>query len=171
MTEPAPEIPVAAPAKPAPSASTSAERVKALLQGDIPRALDLSRKHIEGIPAGHWTLRLEVANLTFTLKNAAGAFPDAKPELFIAPIQLRGGKTANQLFLGDYASKDEAERAAKAVPAYFLKGKQRPIPFLVSDIPARVCPMAKPVPTPTPTSTPAPKSISMRSTHSCTRCH
>ena len=171
MTDPAPVIPVAAPANPAPSASTAAERVKALRRGDIPRALELSRKHIEGIPARRWTIRLEVANLTFTLKNAAGAFPDAKPELFIAPIQLRGGKTANQLFLGDYASKDEAERAAKAVPAYFLKGKQRPIPFLVSDIPARVCPMAKPVPTPTPTSTPAPKSISVRSTHSCTRCH
>ena len=171
MTEPAPVIPVAAPAKPAPSASTAAERVKALLRGDIPWALELSRKHIEGIPAGRWTIRLEVANLTFTLKNAAGAFPNAKPELFIAPIQSRGGKTAYQLFLGDYASKDEAERAAKAVSAYFLKGKQRPIPFLVSDIPARACPMAKPVPTPTPTSTPAPKSISMRSTPSCSRCH
>lgn len=170
-TEPAPVTPVAAPAKPAPSASTAAERVEAFLRGDVPRALALSRKHIEGIPADHWTIRLEVANLPFTLKNAARAFPDAEPDLFIAPIQLRGGKTANQLFLGDHASKDEAKRAAKTVPAYFLKGRQRPIPFLVSDIPALACPMARPVPTPTPTSTPAPKGILVRSTPSCSRCH
>ena len=171
MTKPALVIPVAAPAKPTPSASTAAERVEAFLRRDIPRALELSRKHIEGIPARRWTIRLGVANLPFTLKNAAGAFPNAKPELFIAPIQSRGGKIAYQLFLGDYASKDEAERAAKAVPAYFLKRKERPIPFLVSDIPARACPMARPVPTPTPTSTPAPKGISVRSTPSCFRCH
>jgi hypothetical protein len=136
----------------------------------MPRALELSREHIKGMPARHWTIRLEVARQAFTLKNAAWAFPGV-PNLFIAPIQLRGGTTANQLFMGDYSSKEEAERGIRAVPTYFLKGRQRPIPFQVSDIPARTCPMARPVPSPAPASIPAPKGISVRATPSCTRCH
>lgn len=171
VPEPAPVMTGAAPAEPAPTDSTATERVEALLRGDIPRALELSRRHIGSLPARHWTIRLEVASLTVTLKNAVRAFPGATPDLFIAPIQLRGGKTANQLFLGDYVSKEEAERAARAVPTYFLKGRQRPIPFLVSDIPAQVCPMARPVPIPPPAPSPAPKGISLRSRPSCTRCH
>lgn len=170
VAQPAPAIPAPAPAKSALSVSTAAGLVEALRRGDIPRALELSRKHIEGIPTGHWTLRLEVARLTLTLKNAAWAFPGV-PDLFIAPIQLRGGMTANQLFLGDYSSKEEAERGTKAVPTYFLKGRQRPIPFQVSDIPAQICPMARPVPSPAPASTPAPKGILVRPRPSCTRCH
>jgi hypothetical protein len=164
-------VPVAIPADPAPSDSTAADRVEALRRGDIPRALELSRKHIGSLPARHWTLRLEVASMPSTLKNAARAFPGATPDLFIAPIRLRGGKTVNQLFLGGYASKEEAERAARAVPAYFLKGRQRPIPILVSDIPARACPMARPVPIPPPAPSPAPKGIAVRSAPSCSRCH
>lgn len=167
--EPAPPAPPMA--EPAPSDSTAAERVEALLRGDIPRALGLSRKHIAALPADRWTLRLGVASLPVTLKNAARAFPGAVPDLFITPIQLRGGKTANQLFLGDYASREAAARAAKAVPAYFLKGRQRPIPILASGIPIKACPMVRPVPTPTPTPTPAARGIAVRSRPSCSRCH
>jgi len=119
------------------SASTSVQRVEALRLGDMAKAIELGRQHIQGLPAQRWTIRLEVANLPSTLKNAVGAFPGTTPDLFIAPIQLKGGKTAYQLFLGDYASREEAERAAKAVPALFLEGGQRPKPFQLSGIPAK----------------------------------
>lgn len=116
------------------------ERLDALRRGDMTRALELGRKRIEAIPVHRWTIRLEIANLPSTLKNAVEAFPGRNPDLFIAPIKLRGGRTAYQLFLGDYASKAEAERAAKAVPAPFLEGGQRPRPFLGTGIPTQVNP-------------------------------
>jgi septal ring-binding cell division protein DamX len=90
------------------------------------------------MPARRWTIRLEIANLPATLKNAVVAFPGRKPDLFIAPIKLRGGKTAYQLFLGDYATKAEAEQAARSVPAVFLEGGSRPKPFLIGEIPSQV---------------------------------
>ena len=119
------------PSPPAPASTGSAliERLDALLLGDMAKSLELGRNRIQAIPAYHWTLRLEIANLPSTLKNAVVAFSPGKPDLFIAPIQLKGGRSAYQLFLGDYPSKAEAERAAKAVPAFFLEGGQRPRPF------------------------------------------
>jgi septal ring-binding cell division protein DamX len=101
----------------------------------MPRALELGRKRIEAIPAHHWTIRLEIADLPSTLKNAVAAFPGTEPDLFIAPIKLRGGKTSYQLFLGDYPSKADAERAARSVPSFFLEGGQRPKPFSGTGLP------------------------------------
>ena len=124
-------------AKVAEEVSTRTERLDALRQGHLAKALELGRKRIEAIPPHHWTIRLEIANLPSTLKNAVEAFPGREPDLFITPIKLRGGKTAYQLFLGEYASKAEAERAAKAVPPFFLEGGQRPRPFLGAGIPAQ----------------------------------
>jgi hypothetical protein len=112
-----------------------------------------------------------VAARTSTLQTAAGAFPIANPDLFIAELQLRDGRTAYQLFLGDHASKAEALQAIKAVPAFFLQRGERPIPILVMDAPALACPMVKPVPVPAPTTTPAPKGIMVKPKPSCTRCH
>lgn len=117
--------------------SSVEERLDALRRGDMPKALDLGRKRIQAIPARHWTIRLEIANLPATLVNAVKAFPTGKPDLFIAPIKLKGGKISYQLFLGDYPSLAEAERAAKSVPAFFLEGGQRPKPFLGTGIPAQ----------------------------------
>lgn len=117
--------------------SPLAQRLEALRRGDMAKALELGRKRIEAIPARHWTIRLEIANLPSTLANAIKAFPAGEPDLFIAPIKLRGGRTAYQLFLGDYPTKVEAERAAKTVPAFFLEGGQRPKPFLGTEIPAQ----------------------------------
>jgi hypothetical protein len=111
-----------------------------------------------------------VARLNVTLKNAAWAYPGL-PDLFIAPLHLRDGKDINQLFLGVYASKAEAERALRVVPTYFLKDRLRPFPVQISDLPARACPMTRPVPRPRPASTPAPRGIPVRNTPSCTRCH
>jgi hypothetical protein len=100
----------------------------------MPKSLELGRRRIEAIPAGRWTIRLEIADLPSTLGHAVAAFPAGQPDLFIAPIKLRGGKTSYQLFLGEYATKAEAERAAKTVPAFFLEGGQRPKPFLAAGI-------------------------------------
>jgi septal ring-binding cell division protein DamX len=114
-----------------------AERLAALRQGDLARAVALGRQRIQAIPAQGWTLRLEIANLPATLQHAVEVFP-GQPDLFIAPIRLRGGRTAYQLFLGDYASQAEAERAARAVPAPFLEGGQRPKVLLAAEIPTQV---------------------------------
>ena len=125
---------------PAPAKATGSEltrRLDALRLGDMPKALDLGKKHTDALSGQRWTIRLLIANLPATLKNAVVAFPGKEPDLFIAPIKLKGGKTAYQLFLGDYASKAEAERAAKAVPAFFLEGGQRPRPYQLSGIPAQ----------------------------------
>lgn len=132
---PAP-LPPPAPAKAA-TGSEVTRRLDALRLGDMPKALELGKKHIDALPGQRWTLRLEIANLPATLKNAVVAFPGQEPDLFIAPIKLKGGKTAYQLFLGDYATKADAERAAKAVPAFFLEGGQRPRPYQINAIPAQ----------------------------------
>ncbi|MCE1205218.1 MAG: SPOR domain-containing protein [Holophagaceae bacterium] len=131
---PAP-VPPSAPVKA--NGSEVTRRLDALRLGDMAKALELGKKHIDALPGQRWTIRLEIANLPSTLKNAVAAFPGKEPDLFIAPIKLKGGKTAYQLFLGDYASKAEAERAAKAVPAFFLEGGQRPRPYQLSTIPAQ----------------------------------
>jgi len=117
--------------------SSLSDRLEALRKGDMSRSIELGRARIAAIPKGHWTIRLEIANLSSTLGNAVRAFSEGRPDLFVAPIQLRGGKTAYQLFLGDYASREEAERAAKSVPGFFLEGGQRPKPFLGAGIPTQ----------------------------------
>jgi hypothetical protein len=138
----APPAPAPRPAvlPPAPSRAAGSEvthRLDALRLGDMAKALELGKKHIASLPGQRWTLRLEIANLSATLKNAVVAFPGQEPDLFIAPIKLKGGRTAYQLFLGDYATRADAERSAKAVPAFFLEGGQRPRPYQINAIPAQ----------------------------------
>lgn len=151
---PAPPVVVAPPpVKATPPAPTSApaplrvaasgadanrtERLEALRREDISRSLELGRRRLQAIPTHHWTVRLEVANLTSTLKSAVGAFPAGEPDLFVAPIQLQGGKMAFQLFLGEYPSKAAAERAAKTVPPFFLEGGNRPKAMPIAGIPVK----------------------------------
>ena len=144
----APPVPVAAPlpqvAPPAPAPATATEgalreaRLEALRRGQMDRALELGRVRLRAIPAGHWTLRLEIANLPATLRTAVEAYGAVRPDLFIAPIRLRNGATAYQLFLGDYPTRAAAERAAQAVPAAFREGGQRPLPLLATQIPTQV---------------------------------
>lgn len=135
---PAPRpAPAAPPAPVKVGGSDVTRRLDALRLGDMAKALELGKKHIDALSGQRWTIRLEIANLPTTLKNAVVAFPGQEPDLFIAPIKLKGGKTAYQLFLGDYATKADAERAAKAVPAFFLEGGQRPRPYQINAIPAQ----------------------------------
>ncbi len=137
--QPAPAIAAPAPA-PRPEATSVEARLEALRKEDTDQSLALGRKYLATLPAQHWTLRLEVASLPSTLRNAVGAFPGSKPDLFVAPLRIRGGKVAYQLFLGHYATRAEAERAAKAVPAFFLEGGQRPRLFQLTTIPSGVKP-------------------------------
>lgn len=146
----APPVPVAAPVPqavppaPAPAPAPANEdaareaRLEALRRGQMDRALELGRARLRAIPAGHWTLRLEIANLPGTLRTAVEAYGAVRPDLFIAPIRLRNGATAYQLFLGDYPTRAAAERAAQAVPAAFREGGQRPLPLLATQIPTQV---------------------------------
>lgn len=168
---PTPSVPEPAPMPPVPPDSTPESRLAALRRGDIPRALELSRRYIGSLPARHWTLRLEVAWKRITLKNAAWAFPGTKADVFIAPLQLRDGTAVQQLLLGVYTSREEAELTVRTIPGYFLKTKLRPIPIQVSDLPSKICPMTKPVPVPRPTPAAAPKGIAVRPKPSCSRCH
>ncbi len=136
------QIPAPVPPAPVPTEvrgdSTLATRLEVLRQGQIAKAIDLGRARMQAIPAGHWTLRLEIANLPATLKSAVDAFGAGKPDLFVAPIKLRGGKTAYQLFLGSYPSKADAERAVSGVPMFFREGGQKPLPILGREIPTQV---------------------------------
>jgi hypothetical protein len=116
------------------------ERLDALRQGDLAKAVALGRKRIAAVSANRWTLRLDVADLPSTLRTAVASFSGKEPDLFIVPIKLRGGKTSYQVFLGDYPSKADAERAGKTVPSAFLEGGQRPKPFLVHGIPNQTGP-------------------------------
>ncbi len=118
-----------------PIASELAARLAALRQGDMPRALALGQARIRSLGPNRWTLRLEIANLPSTLKGAVEAYGEATPDLFVAPIKLRTGKTAYQLFLGSYATRAEAEAAGRGVPAFFKDGG-RPLPMLVGEIPS-----------------------------------
>lgn len=165
----APPVPVPAPV-PLPKRSQATQegplgadvdrtlRLNALRQGDLATALELSRSHIQSLPADRWTIRLEVAALSSTLKNAVEAFPGGSPDLFIAPLVLSGGRTAYQLFLADYPSRVDAERAAKVVPPVFLEGGQRPQVVPVSSLllSAPPPPASRAVSTPPPSTTRAP---------------
>jgi len=133
-------------------------RLNALRQGDLATALEISRSHIQSLPADRWTIRLEVAALSSTLKNAVEAFPGGSPDLFIAPLVLSGGRTAYQVFLGEYPSRVEAERAAKVVPPVFLEGGQRPQVVPVSSLllSAPPPPASRAVSTPPPSTASAP---------------
>ncbi|WP_285576138.1 hypothetical protein [Geothrix limicola] len=134
----APAAPITSPAAVRHPEDEQADRLEALRQVDLPRAVALGRKRIQAMAPGHWTIRLEIADFPATLKRAVEAFPGKSPDLFIAPIRMRSGRTSHQLFLGEYASKAEAERAARQVPAFFLDGGQRPVPFLGTGLPAQV---------------------------------
>lgn len=128
-------VPTLPPASPSAPPSERGARLAALRQMDMVQSLELGRAYIRTLGADRWTLRLEIANLPSTLKAAVEAYGAGTPDLFIAPIKLRTGKTAYQLFLATYATKAEAEAAGRAVPAFFKEGG-KPLPMRVGEIPS-----------------------------------
>jgi septal ring-binding cell division protein DamX len=52
-------------------------------------------------------------------------------------MAMRNGQSCNQLFLGTFASKAEAEAEIPRLPAQFREGGNKPRPYQVSEIPVR----------------------------------
>jgi septal ring-binding cell division protein DamX len=72
-----------------------------------------------------------------TLQNAAGWLSASSRDVFIVPMAMRNGQSCNQLFLGTFASKAEAEAEIPRLPAQFREGGNKPRPYQVSEIPVR----------------------------------
>lgn len=134
--EPKPSEPKLEP-KPAPMAFEAADRCQALRKGDMALAVRQGQMLRGSFKAGTWTLRLEIACQTDTLRKAVGFFPDRDPDLWVLPLALRDGRGCYQLFLGSYASRAGAERQIAHLPAVFRTGGNRPRPFRMDELSER----------------------------------
>jgi hypothetical protein len=101
------------------------------------RAERQGEKYRKQLKGSTWTLRLEIACKPETIRHAAEAFPDGKPDLFILPIRLRDGRTCYQLFYGEFSTEASAQKQVAKLPRIFREGGNRPKPFKVSEIPTR----------------------------------
>lgn len=123
--------------EPAPITSEAADRCQALRKGDLPLAVRQGR-HLRGtLKAGAWTLRLEIACQTDTLRKAVGLFHERDPDLWVLPLTLRDGRGCYQLFLGVYVSQAAAERRIASLPNAFRAGGNRPRPFRIDELSER----------------------------------
>ena len=109
-------------------------------KADLPQVLALGARHLQALPPDHWTLRLEVAFLTTTLRRSAAAFTRGAPGLFLLPITAASGAKGYQLLLGDFSSKAAAQEAIRTVPARFRTHGQRPIPCPLQALKAGAAP-------------------------------
>lgn len=132
--------PAAADPKPAPSGAGAPPadlRWSTLRAGKVEQALAQGRAHLKTLPGGRWILRLEIACQAETLRNAAAWMEPRSKDLFILPMDLRSGQTCNQLFLGSFGSRAEAEAEIAKLPPPFREGGNKPRAFQVSEIPTR----------------------------------
>ncbi|MFN8012706.1 MAG: hypothetical protein U0P81_15155 [Holophagaceae bacterium] len=134
-TEPQPAAPP--PAEPKPAAPGAELRWSTLRAGKVEQALAQGRAHLKTLPQGRWILRLEIACQAETLRNAAAWMEPRSKDLFILPMDLRSGQTCNQLFLGSFGSRGEAEAEIAKLPPPFREGGNKPRAFQVSEIPTR----------------------------------
>lgn len=120
--------------KPEPAASTldaptsRAQRLEALLRGDLKQALIQGLAHQKTLP-GRWTLRLEIACQPTTLQRAAEHLQGQDADVFVLPRTLGDGRACYQLFFGAFASEAEAREAIKRLPPAFLADGNRPRPL------------------------------------------
>ncbi|MBK8571194.1 MAG: hypothetical protein IPN91_00845 [Holophagaceae bacterium] len=139
VPEPEPTKPPATPPPPtqgADVATSKADRLQAILQGDWKRAMlqgTAQRKTLQG----KWTLRLEIACQGSTVQHAADLLKGQDPDLFLVPMAMRDGRTCYQVFLGAFGSEAAAKDAARKLPSPFLVEGNRPKPFRVAQIPDR----------------------------------
>jgi hypothetical protein len=110
------------------------ERVEALRKGDIDLAVRQGKRLVKDLPKGHWTLRLEIACESGTLRRAVDLFADPKPDLWVLPLALRNGRGCFQVFHGHYPSQALAEQTIRKLPAAFRAEGNRPKPFKIGDI-------------------------------------
>jgi hypothetical protein len=134
---PAPAPAAEKPGKAEPPPASADQRWTTLRAGKVDQALAQGRAHVKTLPGARWTLRLEIACQAETLRNAAAWMESRSKDLFILPMAMRGGQTCNQLFVGSFASKAEAEAQIPKLPPQFREGGNRPRAFQVSEIPAR----------------------------------
>lgn len=134
---PKPEPPPPASPARAEAAAGAEQRWTALRAGKVDQALVQGRAHVKTLKGTRWTLRLEIACQAETLQNAAGWMEGRNKDLFILPMTLRGGQTCNQLFVGSFASRAEAEAEIGKLPPPFREGGNKPRAFQVSEIPTR----------------------------------
>ena len=103
----------------APAQAMPAPRPTAVPQlGDLPAALAQGVQRVRLVPAEHWTLRLEVASQPDTVRQAPGYFKSEKPDLFVLSVPTPGGTTYH-VFLGDFATRQAADRMARQLPSAF----------------------------------------------------
>jgi hypothetical protein len=132
-----PALPTPPTPKPAATAVPSkAERLQALLQGDLQRAVTQGTAHVKTLQ-GRWSLRLEIACQGGTVQHAADLLKAREPDLFLLPMTMRDGRTCFQVFFGSFGSEAAAKEAASKLPPPFLAEGNRPKPFRVAQIPDR----------------------------------
>lgn len=131
--------PVPAPSsKTQPSAPASPEqRWASLKAGRMDQVLPQGQAHVQSLKRSQWTIRLEIACQVDTLRNAAEWLSAWNKDLFVMPIAMKNGQTCNQLFVGSYASKGEAEGQIPRLPKQFREGGNKPRVFQVAEIPSR----------------------------------
>ncbi|MBK9796617.1 MAG: hypothetical protein IPP58_08970 [Holophagaceae bacterium] len=78
------------------------ERLEALRREDISRSLELGRRRLQAIPCRSLDRPPGSGQPQLHPEERSRGLPRGEPDLFVAPIQLQGGKTAYQLFLGAY---------------------------------------------------------------------
>jgi len=120
---------------------------KALLSSAAPAPLaedaGLSKSYAQGkahkatLPKGSWTIRLVIACQKVTVQNAAKLLDAAGIPYYVLPIKMNDGKFCTQIFNGSFRSREEAEAHVKRLPPAFLAGGNKPLPFLVSEIPEK----------------------------------
>jgi hypothetical protein len=101
------------------------------------QALAQGQAHVRSLKGSRWTIRLEIACQTDTLRNAADWLSAWNKDLFVIPIAMKNGQTCNQLFVGSYGSKGEAEGQIPRLPKQFREGGNKPRVFQVAEIPSR----------------------------------
>lgn len=120
--------------KPPSFAFAAADRCQALRKGDMVLAVQQGQRVRGGLKLGTWTLRLEIACQTETLRKAVGFFSEQNPDLWVLPLALRDGRGCYQLFLGAYDSRAAAERRIASLPGVFKAGGNRPRPFRLDEL-------------------------------------
>jgi hypothetical protein len=130
---PAKPLPVAKAPEP-PVADTIAARLAAIDRGDLALAEKQGEKIVKDTPAGHFTLRLEIACQGDTIRRVAEIFKGQEPDIFLLPMAMRDGRTCYQVLYGRFPSEQAALTQVKRLPASFLADRNRPKPFKFSDL-------------------------------------
>jgi septal ring-binding cell division protein DamX len=82
-------------------------------------------------PRSRYSVQLLTACSPQTVQNAVAAVDGG--ELFILPVQFQG-RACYRICWGVYGSREQAEAAASAVPAYFRRGGAHPRPSPLAEI-------------------------------------